>query len=126
DHSVQDVLLCIGTGNVVQEPNRMRMSDPSYHLRSPAEMWALFRDVPEALTNSLRIAEMCDVDLENKGYHLPNFPVPEGYDAQSYLRHLCEEGLRRRYGARADDPAMKARLDNELNIIHNMGFDTYF
>ncbi|MCZ7545249.1 MAG: DNA polymerase III subunit alpha [Anaerolineae bacterium] len=56
----------------------------------------------------------------------PTSPCREGYDAQSYLRHLCEEGLRRRYGARADDPAMKARLDNELNIIHNMGFDTYF
>ncbi len=126
DAPYQDILLCIGTGNVVNEPNRMRMSDPSYHLRSPREMWNLFRDVPEALTNTLRIAEMCEVDLESKGYHLPNFPVPAGYDAESYLRFKCEEGLRWRYGARADDPDIQARLNHELRLIHNMGFDTYF
>ena len=126
DHSTQDILLCIGTGNVVNEPERMRMSDPSYYLRSPQEMWDLFREVPEALTNTLRVAEMCDVNLENDGYHLPIFPVPEGYDAQSYLRHLCEQGLRERYGSCADAPDVCARLEHELKLIHDMGFDTYF
>ena len=126
DHQYQDILLCIGTSSVVQEPNRMRMSDPSYHLRSAQEMWRLFRDVPEALTNTLRIAEMCDVNLDSQGYHLPVFPVPEGFDAQSYLRQLCEDGLRRRYGPRADAPEVRERLSRELKLIHDMGFDTYF
>ncbi len=126
DFDPHDTLLCIQTGSVKNDPDRMRMTDPSYHLRSPREMWELFADVPEALTNSLKIAEMCAVDLEAKGYHLPVFPVPEGYTAQTYLRYLCEKGLEWRYGERARDPEIVRRLDYELDIIHDMGFDTYF
>ncbi|NLX09015.1 MAG: DNA polymerase III subunit alpha [Chloroflexi bacterium] len=126
DFDAHDTLLCIQTGSVKNEQNRMRMTDPSYHLRTPDEMWRLFGDVPEALTNSVLIAQMCDVNLDSNGYHLPVFPVPEGFSAESYLRYLCEQGLQWRYGARADDPAVRDRLDHELNIIHNMGFDTYF
>ncbi|MBN1967445.1 MAG: DNA polymerase III subunit alpha, partial [Anaerolineae bacterium] len=127
DYDAQDTLLCIQTGNVKNEPNRMKMTDPSYHLRTPQEMWELFGDVPEALTNTLQIAEMCNVDLESKGYHLPVFPVPEAYpDAQAYLRYLCEKGLRWRYGTRANEAVIRERLDYELGIIHDMGFDTYF
>ncbi len=126
DFDPHDTLLCIQTGSVKNDPERMRMTDPSYHLRSLEEMWALFRDVPEALTNTLRIAEMCEVSLEHNDYHLPLFPVPEGYTEQSYLRYLCEKGKRWRYGERAGDPQVVQRLDYELNIIHEMGFDTYF
>jgi DNA-directed DNA polymerase III PolC len=126
DYDAHDTLLCIQTGNVKAEQNRMRFSGPSFHLRTPDEMWNLFAHVPEALTNTLLIADMCDVNLDSEGYHLPVFPVPEGFTTVSYLRHLCEQGLRWRYGARADDPEVVNRLNDELQIIHNMGFDTYF
>lgn len=123
-----DVLLCIQTGKSVNERNRMRMSDQSYYLKSYQEMKKLFGDVPGALENTLLVAEMCDVDPEPEGYHLPKFDVPEGYTPHSYLRHLCEEGLIWRYGEEraAGDQQLRARLERELNIIHNMGFDTYF
>ena len=121
---IHDVLLCVQTGKTVNEPNRMRMDNDSFYLRSAEEMEALFPQVPEALTNTLRIAEMCEVELEFGHYHLPIFEVPEGYDAQSYLRHLCEEGLKQRYPVITSRE--RERLDYELDIIHRMGFDTYF
>ena len=122
----QDILLCIGTGSLASEPNRMKMSDTSYYLKSAEEMAALFGDVPEALRNTLLIAEMCSVDLDPKGYHLPEFPVPDGHTPETYLRQLCEDGLVKRYGSRATDPEIRRRLDYELSVIHQMGFDTYF
>ncbi len=126
DHDAHDTLLCIQTGALKKEQKRMRMTDASYYLRSPAEMWEIFREAPEALTNTVLVAEMCDVSLESKGYHLPVFPVPKGYTPEAYLRHLAEGGLRWRYGDMAEDPAVRGRLDYELSVIHNMGFDTYF
>ena len=126
DWRLQDILLAIQTGSVLSDPNRMRMTDPSYYLRSPAEMSALFAEVPQALQNTLLIAERCNVDLSFKGYHLPVFEVPEGYTPQSFLRELCEQGLQKRYGNRAADPAIRQRLEYELGVIHQMGFDTYF
>ncbi len=124
DADAQDILLCIQTGKVRADPERMRMTDNSYYLKSADEMAALFGDLPEALDNTLRIAERCEVDLESDGYHLPVFPVPQGYTAESYLRYLVEEGFRRRYPD-ADD-AKWERLNYELRVIHDMGFDTYF
>ncbi len=124
--SAHDVLLCIQTGALVRQADRMRMSDGGYYLRSPQEMAHLFSQVPEALYNTRLISEMCEVDLEPKGYHLPNFEVPEGYTPETYLRHLVDEGIRRRYGARADDPVVQERKERELGVIHRMGFDTYF
>ncbi len=126
DAKLQDILLAIQTGSVLSDPKRMRMTDPSYYLRSPQEMSDLFREVPEALSNTVAIAERCEVDLGFKGYHLPDFPVPEGHTAESYLRSLCEAGLERRYGSRADDKVIRERLNYELGIIHEMGFDAYF
>ncbi len=82
--------------------------------------------MPEALSNTLLIAERCNVDLSPKGYHLPLFTVPEGYTAESYLRELCEEGLQRRYGAHCCDADVRERLEYELGVIHEMGFDAYF
>ena len=123
-----DVLLCIQTGKTVNQRDRMRMSDQSYYLKSFQEMQQLFGDVPGALENTLLVAEMCEVDPEPEGYHLPEFDVPEGHSPHSYLYHLCEQGLTWRYGQEraAGDQQLRARLERELNIIHNMGFDTYF
>lgn len=127
DWMAQDVLLCIGTGSLVSQPSRMRMTDHSYYLKSAEEMAALFgAEAPESLVTPLAIAEMCNVDLNPKGYHLPLFSVPEGDTPESFLRKLCEEGLRERYGARADEPDIRRRLDYELSVIHQMGFDNYF
>jgi DNA polymerase-3 subunit alpha len=126
DADLQDILLCIQTGSVRADPDRMRMTDDTYHLRSPEEMQQLFGHVPGALENTLLIAERCDVDLDFKGYHLPEFEVPEGYTTQSYLRMLCEGGMRKRFGDRAEDPVYRERLDYELGIINQMGFDAYF
>jgi DNA polymerase-3 subunit alpha len=126
DARLQDILLAVQTGSLLSDPNRMRMSDPSYYLRTPQEMQRLFADVPEALSNTLLIAERCNVDLSFKGYHLPVFSVPEGHTTGSYLRSLCEAGLEHRYGSRASDPVVRTRLDYELGIIQNMGFEAYF
>lgn len=126
DAKPHDLLLCIQTGKVVGQADRMRMSGPSYYLKSRDEMARLLGDVPGALDNTLLIAERCNVDLEPTGYHLPPFEVPEGFDPESYLCHLCDQGLHWRYGDRADVPEVRARLEHELKIIHTMGFDTYF
>lgn len=126
DAYYHDVLLAIQTGKLYSEPNRMRMSSEDYYLRPPQEMRELFGHVEGAIDNTLWIAERCNVDLTFKDYHLPHYDVPEGKTAQSYLRELCEKGLQKRYGARADDPEVRERLEYELNIIHKMGFDAYF
>ena len=126
DARLQDIMLAIQTGSLISDPNRMRMTDASYYLRPPDEMARLFAEVPEALSNTLMIAERCSVDLGFKGYHLPQFTVPEDSTPEIYLRQLCEIGLQKRYASRADDPVVRQRLDYELGIIHNMGFDTYF
>ncbi len=98
DARLQDILLAIQTQTVLSDPNRMRMTDESYYLRSPEEMSRLFAEVPEALSNTLLIAERCNVDLSFKGYHLPEFPVPEGYTAKTYpapaVRRRRTEALR--------------------------------
>jgi DNA polymerase-3 subunit alpha len=126
DALLQDILLCVQTGSVRADPDRMRMSDDSFYLRSPQEMQALFGEVPGAIENTNLIAERCDVDLEFKGYQLPHFEVPEGETPESYLRILCQRGLSDRYGSRSSDPDILQRLDYELGVINQMGFDTYF
>jgi DNA polymerase-3 subunit alpha len=126
DARLQDILLAIQTQSLLSDPERMRMTDSSYYLRTPQEMSQLFAEVPEALSNTLLIAERCNVDLSFKGYHLPEFPVPEGHTAETYLRQLCEEGARNRYGARAASQEVRERLEYELGVVHKMGFDAYF
>jgi DNA polymerase-3 subunit alpha len=126
DARYQDILLAIQTQSLLSEKDRMRMTDDSYYLRTPTEMNQLFAEVPEALSNTLLIAERCNVDLSFKGYHLPDFPVPEGHTAETYLRYLCEEGAKRRYQHDANSQRVRERLDYELGIIHKMGFDAYF
>jgi DNA polymerase-3 subunit alpha len=126
DAFLQDMLLCVQTGSVRADPDRMRMSDNSFYLRSPEEMQTLFGEVPGAIENTQLIAERCEVDLGFKGYQLPHFEVPEGETPESYLRVLCEKGLSDRYGSKVSDPVVRQRLDYELSVIHQMGFDTYF
>ncbi len=123
---LQDVLLCIQTGSVRNDPDRMRMTDNSYYLRSTQEMTDLFGEVDGAIENTLWIAERANVNLDFEGYRLPAFEVPEGYTAETYLRELCEAGLERRYGTSATEAKYRERLDYELGVIHEMGFDAYF
>lgn len=126
DAELQDILLCIQTGKLLSDTNRMRMSDDSYYLRSPQEMQSIFSQVPEAIRNTLVIAEQCEVDLTREGYHLPQFEVPGGESPQSYLLNLCQEGLRRNIPDRADSSEVQERLKYELGVINQMGFAEYF
>lgn len=126
DAQFQDIMLCVQTGSLLSDPKRMRMTDNTYYLKSAAEMASLFADVPEAISNSLLIAERCNVDLSPNGYILPEFEVPEGFSEKSYLRHLCEEGLKERYGDRWTDEVYQERLEYELGIIDQMKFNAYF
>ena len=134
DANPHEVLLCIQTGSTVNAP-KLTFSDKEYYVKSRDEMFTLFQrnGYPEdvilnSLINSMRIVEMCDVNLDSEGYHLPEFEVPEGHDPESYLRQLCEQGLIWRYGENraANDEDLRARLDFELGVINRMGFDTYF
>jgi DNA polymerase-3 subunit alpha len=120
----QEILLCIQTNTTINDPKHMTMGDDTFYLKTGEEMAALFSDLPEALENTFLIAEKCNLDLKSKGYHLPIFEVPEGHDAESYLRHLCQEGLKNHYAIITSE--IKARLEHELRLIHQMGFDTYF
>jgi DNA polymerase-3 subunit alpha len=126
DARLQDILLAIQTGSALTDQKRFRMTDDSYYLRTPQEMSSLFAEVPEAITNTLLVAERCDVDLSRKGYHLPTFPLPSDVTADQHLRRLCEEGLQKRFGDKQSDPKVQERLDYELGIINSMGFDAYF
>lgn len=130
DATPHDILLCVQTSSTYHDPSRMRMSDSGYYLKSRTELMDAFRpyaDLPvSAFSNTVKIAEMCHVDLRPKGYHLPEFPVPAGYTDETFLRHLTEEGLRRRYGDRTQDAIIQQRKEHELKIIHQMGFDTYY
>ncbi len=126
DARYQDILLAIQTGSLLSDQNRMRMTDNTYYLRTPQEMADIFKEVPEALQNTLLIAERVNVDLSSKGYHLPLFEVPPGCTVESYLRSLCEEGLQRRYHNSPLYAQARERLEYELGVIHEMGFDAYF
>lgn len=126
DARLQDILLAIQTNSTFNDPDRMRMTDNSYFLRSPAEMNRLFAEVPSSVSNTLLIAERCNVDLGFKGYHLPEFTVPDGHTGETYLRALCEAGAEKKYKEDATNPKIKERLDYELSVVHSMGFDAYF
>ena len=123
DHDSHDILLCIGTNATVQEEKRMRLSDPSYYVQSEAEMRQGFQEFPEAIDNTWKIAEKCDLELEFGRLHLPEPELPEGENSHEYLERLCWEGLRRRLphaDADADD-----RLRYELDVISATGFTNY-
>ncbi|MBQ7636115.1 MAG: DNA polymerase III subunit alpha [Lachnospiraceae bacterium] len=119
-----DVLLCIQTQKKVKDEDRMRYEGGQFYLKSEEEMAALFPYAPEALENTCKIAERCNVEFEFGHYKLPKFDVPEGYDAWTYLQHLCDEGIKKRY--KEVTPELRERLEYELKIVHDMGFVDYF
>ncbi|MBN1485851.1 MAG: DNA polymerase III subunit alpha [Chloroflexia bacterium] len=124
DAEAHDLLLCIQTNRSLNDPDRMRMSDSEYYLKSPAEMWNLFADVPEALENTLRIADLCELEFGFGRVELPQFPLPEGHTPESYLLQLCEDGMQRRYGSALRQEHWD-RLNYELSVINKMGFPLY-
>src|SRR5262245_39361427 len=119
-----DVLLCVGTGNNLDTPNRMKFDTHEFYVKSAAQMAALFLDHPDAIANTRRIAEMTDLTLPLGQLRIPHFPVPDGHTVESWLRAECERGLERRYGTVT--PELKARLDYELGVIISMGYAGYF
>jgi DNA polymerase-3 subunit alpha len=124
DAPAQDILVCIQTNTTLNDPKRLKSESDQLFLKSPQEMARVFRDVPEAVTNTVRIAEMCALDLGFQGYHLPEFPVPPTFTPDTYLESLCQEGIQRRYGHVSGEVA--ARLAYELDVIKGMGFANYF
>ena len=124
DAESHDVLLCIQTGKTVEDENRMRYEPRNFYLRSTEEMAALFPQYPEAVENTGRIAERCNVEFVFGKYHLPEFKLPEGYDSFSYLKKLCDDGFIARYGTAHED--YRAQLSYEQDMIEKMGFTDYF
>ena len=124
DSEFHDILLCIQTGKTLADPDRMKFSSDEYYLKSPQEMKTLFADTPTAISNSLKIAERCNVDFEFGHLHLPQFPLPDGVTDKEYLRELCEKNLPIRYDIVTDK--VRERLEYELSIINRMGYDSYF
>lgn len=124
DADAHDILLCIQTGKKLSDENRLRYEGGQYYVKSPEEMAELFPYAPEALENTQKIAERCDVTIEFGQYKLPRFNVPDGKSAWEYLQELCWKGLSERYDPVPDEA--KARLESELNIIYSMGFVDYF
>jgi len=119
-----DVLLCVGTASNLDTPGRLKFETDNFFLKSAADMAALFPDQLEAITNTKRIAEMCDVQLPLGNLRIPNFPVPAGETVESWLRAECQRGLAWRYGTIT--PELQQRLDYELGVITSMGYAGYF
>ncbi|NLF80392.1 MAG: DNA polymerase III subunit alpha, partial [Clostridia bacterium] len=124
DADMHDILLCIQTGKIRSDEKRMRFPNKQFYLKTEEEMAALFPDCPQALANTLKIAEQCNVEFEFGRLFMPHYQVPEGHTMSSYLRILCEEGLACRY--QPVTPDIKARLDYELEIIERTDFPGYF
>ena len=124
DAKVHDVLLCIQTGKTVDDEKRMSFESDEFYIKSPEEMYKLFEFAPEALENTVRIANRCKVDFTFGEIHLPEFIVPEGYTSNSYLKYICEIGLERKY--EKVDKELIDRMDFELSIIEKMGYADYF
>jgi DNA polymerase-3 subunit alpha len=125
DFDAHDALLCVQTGSTRDDQNRFKFDGDQFYLKSSAEMWDLFREVPDACKNTLWIAERCNVEIEFGNPVLPQFPVPEGHTEDSYLRELVLSGARERYGDSLP-AAVTERLDYELGVVGEMGFSSYF
>ena len=122
-----DVLFCLGTDKSRDDPNRLRYEPQQFYIKSTDEMYSLFKDIPQALENTLKIAESCNLEIPMGEYHLPVFPIPKDNgvnDGDSFLRLLCIQGLKKRYNNITNE--IQQRLDFELNVIKKMGFAGYF
>ncbi|MFH1277691.1 MAG: DNA polymerase III subunit alpha [Candidatus Eisenbacteria bacterium] len=126
DHAEShDILLCIGTGKDRDDPNRLRYQTSRNHFAGAAEMEDLFREIPEAMKNTLRVAEMVDLELDLETTHLPEFPIPEGFGGlDSYLGHLVREGVAERYPGGGVE--VEERVRHELDVIGKVGYAGYF
>lgn len=124
DAVAHDVLLCIQTAKTVDDENRMRFPNDQFYLKSELEMEKLFADIPEAIQNTKRIADRCNVEFQFGQIHLPEFHAPEGVPNETYLRNLCSEGMKDRYGEIT--PELRERLEYELSTIVDMGYVEYF
>ena len=124
DADVQDILLCIQTGKTMDDLNRMRFETQEFYLKSEEELRALFPGCDEAFENTAKIAEMCNVEFTFHDYHLPAFPVPEGYTNEEYFRKLCDEGFRERYPQAPKE--YRERMEYEISVISSMGYVNYY
>ncbi len=121
----QDLLICIGTGKEYDDPKRLRMSTSQLYFKSAEEMKRLFAEIPEAVTNTVEVAERCNVELALGRSHMPKFPLPDGVEGEDeYLERLAREGLAARYPAFS--PEIGQRLGHELSVIRQMGYSGYF
>ena len=119
-----EALLCIQTQTTLDDPNRMKLQTDQFYLKSAEEMKELFKDVPEAISNTIKITERCNLELDFSKTFLPHYPPPKGLTRSDYLRKLCEEGIKKRY---ADvTPEKKERLEYELGVINKAGYTSYF
>ncbi|MEI6478425.1 MAG: DNA polymerase III subunit alpha [bacterium] len=148
DAEAQDVLVCVSSGKTVNDPNRLNMTAYDLSMKTPEDMAEIFKDTPEAITNTVKIAERCDVKIPMGENILPVFPLPEGTTDRTYLRELCAKGVKERYGfdyvqeqtwkqgellpSPPNDPAIPLpnrvarRLEYELSVIEKMGYESYF
>ena len=125
DAVTQDVLMCIQMGKTVDDPGRMKFETEEFYVKSEAEMRALFPQCPEAIENTQRVADLCNVEFEFGTYHLPEFKLPEGYtDRDAYFERLCLDGFKRRYPE--EPPEYLQQLRYEMDMIRKMGFVDYF
>ncbi|MEE8503554.1 MAG: DNA polymerase III subunit alpha [candidate division NC10 bacterium] len=124
DHKAHDTLLCIQTGKAVAEKDRMRFTADQFYFKSPQEMQSLFSENPEAIVNTLAIAERCNLQLEFDKIHLPRYEIPPGHTVDSYLGEISWRGLTERYGELTEEA--KGRLAMELHAIEKIGFSGYF
>ena len=124
DAEAHDILLCIQTATNVYDENRMRFANDQFYLKSEQEMREIFRELPEAVENTHKVAMRCNVEFTFGEYHLPEFLPPEGKTNKQYLRELCADGLRERYDEVTEQ--LRGRLDYELGVIESMGYVEYF
>ncbi|MBN1687875.1 MAG: DNA polymerase III subunit alpha [Candidatus Omnitrophica bacterium] len=120
-----DALICIGTGTTIDEPNRIRYHGDNYYLKSAEEMKELFKEIPEAVKSTLEIAERCNVELDFSKTHLPHYDPPPGKSQRKYMEELCFSGLKTRLGSEIPSDYME-RLKYEIELIHRMGYTSYF
>ncbi|NKB24453.1 MAG: DNA polymerase III subunit alpha [Kiritimatiellae bacterium] len=133
-HTAHDVMICLQTQSVMSDPNRMKYQSDQFYMKTPEEMWDLFREYPDALKNTLAIAERCNVELQlDKEFHFPLYQLPEGENQKHYLAQVAKEGLKYRYGVEdvdhpknEEEKKIADRFYHELNVIEKTGFINYF